>query len=278
MLIYQRQDQLTAVIEGHACLLPGLTMDALFQAPDPGALVRRIHSSGACPAAPLPVVDEAWSPPVQSQEVWAAGVTYFRSKVARMDESKEAGASRFYDMVYEAERPELFFKATAARVRGHLGGVRVRSDSTWSVPEPELALAINSAGKVFGFTVGNDMSARDIEGENPLYLPQAKIYTGACALGPCLLIADSMPADTGIHMTVCRDGAESCSGSTSLQQLKRTPAELAGWLYLDNDFPYGSILFTGTGLVPHAQWTLAPGDVIRITIDGIGTLQNTVES
>ena len=277
MLIYQRQDQLIVVIEEKASLLPGLTMDSLFQSPDPAGLVARVMGSGVCLPVDMPGKEESFAAPVQSQEVWAAGVTYFRSKVARMDESKEAGASRFYDMVYDAARPEIFFKATARRVRGHMAGVRVRSDSTWSVPEPELALAINSEGRVFGYTVGNDMSARDIEGENPLYLPQAKMYTGGCSLGPCLLLADALPAETGIHLSISRDGAEVFSGSTSLSQLKRTPEELAGWLYRDNDFPHGSILFTGTGLVPPGQWTLAAGDVISITIDGIGTLVNEVE-
>ncbi len=277
MKIYQRGEQLIAVQGDGAVRLEGLTMDELYTAPEPMELVmRRIREGQASPVA-LPSLAEAWDAPVQSQEVWAAGVTYYRSREARMDEAKEVGADRFYDLVYGARRPELFFKGTAARMRGHLAGVRIREDSTWDVPEPELALAINSAGRVFGFTIGNDMSSREIEGENPLYLPQAKVYRGSCGLGPCLLLAEEIDGATGIHLTIIRAGAEVFSGSTSLSQMKRTAAELADWLYRENEFPHGSVLLTGTGLVPPGRWTLAPGDVIRIGIDGIGLLENSVE-
>jgi len=215
--------------------------------------------------------------PVESQEVWAAGVTYFRSRSARMEESKDTGGGTFYDRVYDAERPELFFKATARRVIGPGGAVRIRSDARWSVPEPELALAINAAGEIVGYTIGNDMSSRDIEGENPLYLPQAKVYDGSCALGPCVLVAEEpMPKSTDIRMTIERGGEVEFSGSATLAGLKREPKELAEFLYRDNSFPQGAFLMTGTGIVPGDEFTLARGDVIRIEIDGIGTLQNIV--
>lgn len=275
MHLYWQHQQFTAVENGRAVRLSGLTPDQLFTADDPAALVRSAMSAGV--PVPLPAPEEAMQPPMESQEIWAAGVTYFRSRVARMDESKDAGASAFYDMVYEAPRPELFFKATAARARGHGAGVRIREDATWSVPEPELTLAINAAGRVFGFTIGNDMSSRDIEGENPLYLPQAKVYRGSCSIGPCLFLTDSLPPETGIHLSIQRGGAIAFEGSTAVSQLKRGFDELAGWLFRDNEFPAGALLLTGTGLVPPGKWTLEHGDIIRITIDGIGTLENTVE-
>ena len=275
MHLFRQNNELIAVDGGRAVKLTGLTPDSLFTADDPAALVRAAMEQGV--EVPLPQPDEPCQPPVGSQEIWAAGVTYYRSRVARMDESKDAGASIFYEMVYEAPRPELFFKATASRTRGHRDAVRIRSDATWSVPEPELTLAINAAGRVFGFTIGNDMSSRDIEGENPLYLPQAKVYRGSCSIGPCLLLADSLPPETGIHLTILRGGAEAFSGSTAVSQLKRSFDELAGWLYRDNEFPAGALLLTGTGLVPPGKWTLEPGDTVRIAIDGIGVLENVVE-
>ena len=276
MLLYRKENPLIAVDGGRAVRLAGLSMDDVFMADDAAAMVREAAGKGE--AVGLPDLAGPFQPPLGSQEVWAAGVTYYRSRVARMDESKDAGASVFYDMVYEAARPELFFKATAPRVRGHREGVRFRSDATWSVPEPELTLAINATGRVFGFTIGNDMSSRDIEGENPLYLPQAKVYRGSCALGPCLLLADTLPAETGIHLNITRRGTAVFEGSTAVSQLKRGFAELAGWLFRDNEFPQGCLLLTGTGLVPPGTWTLERGDVINIRIDGIGTLENAVEA
>lgn len=251
------------------------SLDDVFTAADPAAIVREGFELG--PVVEVPNVRAPLPPPVQSQEVWAAGVTYFRSRVARMDESKEAGASSFYDRVYEEPRPELFFKATGPRTRGHLAGVRIRSDATWSVPEPELTLAVNAAGRIFGFTIGNDMSSRDIEGDNMLYLPQAKVYRGSLSLGPGILIADALPPDTGIHITIRRGGEAAFEGGTTLAQLKRSPQELVDWLYRENEFPAGCLLLTGTGVVPPGQWTLAHGDIITIRIDGIGTLENHVE-
>jgi len=215
--------------------------------------------------------------PIVSQEVWAAGVTYFRSRNARIEESKDAGGGDFYDRVYSAERPELFFKSTGQKVIGPGGAVRIRSDAKWSVPEPELTLVINSAGEIVGFTIGNDMSSRDIEGENPLYLPQAKVYHGSCALGPCVLLATETPAkSTTIRLEIARAAKMVFAGETTLAELKRKPKHLVEYLYRDNSFPHGALLMTGTGVVPGDEFSLASGDVIRISIEGIGTLENHV--
>ena len=216
--------------------------------------------------------------PILNQEVWAAGVTYFRSRTARMAESHDAGADNFYDRVYTAERPELFFKATAHRVAGPGESVRIRRDSRWNVPEPELALVVTRLGKIIGYTIGNDMSSRDIEGENPLYLPQAKVYDRSCGLGPCVLISEQAPGpDTEIRLQIVRGDSTAFSGTTTLSQLKRTPESLVEFLYRDNSFPNGCFLLTGTGIVPGDDFTLQSGDEIRITIDPIGTLLNRVE-
>ena len=216
-------------------------------------------------------------PPIGSQEVWAAGVTYYRSRDARMEESKSAGGGDFYDRVYSAERPELFFKASPHRVVGPAGKVAIRDDASWSVPEPELTLFISPGGKIAGYTIGNDMSSRDIEGENPLYLPQAKVYDRSCALGPCLLVADEpLSSSTKIAMEIRRGGAVAFSGVTTLKEMKRKPEELVHYLYRNHSFPHGCFLLTGTGVVPPDSFTLKPGDEIRINIAPIGTLINTV--
>jgi Fumarylacetoacetate (FAA) hydrolase family protein len=216
-------------------------------------------------------------PPIGSQEVWAAGVTYYRSRDARMEESKSAGGDDFYDRVYSAARPELFFKATPHRVVGTGAEVAIRSDASWSVPEPELVLFITPGGKIVGYTIGNDMSSRDIEGENPLYLPQAKVYDRSCALGPCLLISDdALPASTDISIEIRREGKVAFSGATTLREMKRTPEELARYLYHSSSFPFGCFLFTGTGVVPPDSFTLRHGDEISISIPPIGTLSNVV--
>ncbi len=229
-------------------------------------------------APPLTItVPEEILPPIGNQEVWAAGVTYFRSRDARMEESKSAGGGDFYDRVYHAARPELFFKATAHRVVGPGAKVAIRKDASWSVPEPELVLLISPGGKITGYAVGNDMSSRDIEGENPLYLPQAKVYDRSCALGPCLLISDeALPASTEISLQILRNGASAFSGSTTLKEMKRKPEELVEYLYRSSSFPHGCFLFTGTGVVPPDSFTLQEGDEIRITIPPIGTLSNVV--
>ena len=227
---------------------------------------------------PVPEPEAAsWLPPVVNQEVWAAGVTYFRSRSARIEESKDAGGGNFYDRVYTAARPELFFKATGRRVIGPGGAIRVRSDAKWSVPEPELTLLLNPVGAIVGYTIGNDMSSRDIEGENPLYLPQAKIYDGSCAIGPCILIAEeALPKNTAITLQIERGGRVVFKGETTLNELKRSPEELREFLFRDNSFPDGVLLMTGTGIVPEDSFGLASSDRISITIQGIGTLQNDV--
>jgi 2-dehydro-3-deoxy-D-arabinonate dehydratase len=216
--------------------------------------------------------------PIGSQEVWAAGVTYLRSKVARMEESEESGGATFYDKVYDAERPELFFKSTAQRVVGPGRAVRIRKDSTWDVPEPELTLVVNSSSKITGYTIGNDMSSRSIEGENPLYLPQAKMYDGSAAIGPCVLVLENpIPPTTGINILIERDKTEMYKASTTIDQMKRKHEELVGFLYREFTFPTGAYLMTGTCLVPGNDFTLQCKDVITITIEHIGTLMNTVE-
>jgi 2-dehydro-3-deoxy-D-arabinonate dehydratase len=217
-------------------------------------------------------------PPIDHQEVWASGVTYYNSRRARIAESKDAGGGDFYDRVYTAERPELFFKAVAHKVAGPDSLVKIRRDATWSVPEPELTLLINPRAEIIGYTVGNDMSSRDIEGTNPLYLPQAKVYDRSCALGPGILIRNTpMPTTTQIKLDILRSNEITFSGTTTLAELKRDPVTLVEYLFRDHTFPYGCFLLTGTGIVPPDSFTLHSGDEIQITIDGIGTLKNTVE-
>jgi 2-dehydro-3-deoxy-D-arabinonate dehydratase len=251
-----------------------LGFDDIFTANDPVQRVAEAFSNATeCPA-PGEAVLRA---PIQSQEVWASGVTYLRSKTARMEESQDAGGGDFYDKVYDAERPELFFKATPQRVVGPGGALRIRSDSNWNVPEPELTLAINSAGRIFGFCVGNDMSSRDIEGQNPLYLPQAKTYAACAGLGPCLVVTAELPGqDTAIELAIERGGAVVFAGATDIGQIKRPLPSLAEFLFRDNTFPAGAYLMTGTGIVPPDSFTLEHGDQVRITIEPAGTLRNTI--
>lgn len=216
-------------------------------------------------------------PPVGRQEIWASGVTYYSSREARIEESKDAGGGDFYDRVYNAERPELFFKSTASRAVGHKQDVRIRKDSKWNVPEPELTLVITPNAKIIGYTIGNDMSSRDIEGENPLYLPQAKSYDGAAAVGPCIwLTKEPIAMDTKIKIQIVRKGNTVFEGETEVGQMKRKLTDLVSYLYREMSFPYGSLLMTGTGVVPPDSFTLDHGDVIDITVDSIGTLSNTV--
>src|SRR5450432_3948281 len=216
-------------------------------------------------------------PPIGSQEVWAAGVTYFRSRDARMEESKGAGGGDFYDRVYHATRPELFFKSMPHRVVGPAGKVAIRDDASWSVPEPELALFVTPKGKIAGYTIGNDMSSRDIEGENPLYLPQAKVYDRSCALGPCLLISkELLPSSTEIRLEITREDRCAFAGCVKLSELKRDPKKLVEFLFRDNSFPNGCFLMTGTGIVPPSEFTLHSGDRVRISIPPIGMLSNLV--
>lgn len=253
-------------------LVPDTCWDELFNRSGLAAHLAQIAASTPAVAAPAA---ESILAPIGHQEVWAAGVTYFRSRTARMEESKDAGGGSFYDRVYAAERPEIFFKATPQRVAHPGQAMHLRGDSKWMVPEPELTLAINSSGDIIGYTVGNDLSCRDIEGENPLYLPQAKCFKLCAALGPALLIqSEPLAPTTRIHLQIDRAGAAAFEGETTLAQLKRTPSELAGFLFRDNTFPAGTFLMTGTGIVPGDEFTLKSGDVVKITIDGIGTLAN----
>lgn len=256
---------------------PGTQYASLFdilEADDPAATVEMLADRNA---APIPSSALARiEAPIDEQEVWAAGVTYTRSKAARMEESE--GAAQFYNLVYDASRPELFFKANPHRVVGPDAPVRIRSDARWNVPEPELALVLNSRLRLVGFTIGNDMSSRDIEGENPLYLPQAKLYDQCCALGPGITLLDAIPnpAGMGIRLRVERSGETVFTGETSVAQMHRTFDDLIEYLGRDNSFPRGVFLLTGTGIVPGDDFTLRPGDRIEITIDGLGTLQNYV--
>lgn len=245
----------------------------ILHSPDPIGLARFLVDTRAPLLDPRLVTVVA---PIDRQEVWAAGVTYKRSQVARMQESESAATH--YDKVYTAPRPEIFFKATPNRVSGPGEPLRVRADSNWSVPEPELALVISPTKKLVGFTVGNDMSARDIEGENPLYLPQAKVYNGCCGLGPFVLIPES-PVDraaTKIRLRIDRGGSTVFSGETDLSQMKREFPELIDWLTRENDLATGAFLLTGTGVVPPDDFTLHDGDVSSIEITGIGTLTNPI--
>ncbi|HVS97332.1 MAG TPA: fumarylacetoacetate hydrolase family protein [Puia sp.] len=245
----------------HAYLRSLMTGAATVPAAEAGAL---LNSGLMAPIGP-------------QQEIWAAGVTYLRSRDARMEESAESGGATFYDKVYVAERPELFFKSLGHRVAAHGERVNIRRDSTWDVPEPELTLFINSNAEIQGYTVGNDMSSRSIEGENPLYLPQAKVYDRSAALGPCLYVpAEPLPPSTQIRMGIFRDGKQAYSGEVAISQIKRRLPELAQWLYREMDFGQGCFLMTGTCLVPSHEFTLREGDSVEISIDGIGTLVNTV--
>ena len=216
--------------------------------------------------------------PLGSQEVWACGVTYLRSKIGRQEESKDAGGGDFYARVYEADRPEVFFKSTPQRVVGPHQKVRIRKDSTWDVPEPELTLVVTSSGKIVGYTIGNDMSSRSIEGENPLYLPQAKTYDACAAVGPCIFVTDQpLDQSTQINLQINRGGASVFEGTIGISQMKRTPEELVSFVFRECSFPHGCLIMTGTGIVPENDFTLKSGDEIKITIDGIGTLVNAVQ-
>lgn len=247
---------------------------SLFEFLDAADVLSAVNT--AAKSEPLPLSDVQLLAPIDQQEVWAAGVTYKRSQTARMEESEAAASC--YDRVYVADRPEIFFKATPQRVVGPGEAIRIRKDATWNVPEPELTLVISSAMKLVGFTAGNDMSSRDIEGENPLYLPQAKTYDQCCGLGPSITLASAMPDanQIGIKLRVIRSGETVFDDSTSTSEMARSFEHLMGYLGRDNTFPNGVYLLTGTGIVPDTSFTLAAGDEVLIEIDGIGTLSNTV--
>lgn len=224
------------------------------------------------------LVGNVLAPVGSRQELWACGVTYLRSKIGRQEESKDAGGGDFYARVYEAERPEVFFKATPHRIVGPGEKVRIRKDSTWDVPEPELTLVVASSGKIIGYTIGNDMSSRSIEGENPLYLPQAKTYDACAAIGPCIYVTEQpLNNNTTIRLEINRENKTVFEGSIAINQMKRTPEELVSFVFRECSFPYGCLIMTGTGIVPGNDFTLKSGDEIKISIDGIGTLVNEVD-
>jgi 2-dehydro-3-deoxy-D-arabinonate dehydratase len=274
VILYRTADRLLIENAGRYYPVDERSLDALVARDNLHGYLSSIASAGTPVDQPDPARLEA---PIESQEVWAAGVTYFRSRSARIEESKDAGGGDFYDRVYSAERPELFFKSVAHKVAGPNSKVRIRRDAAWSVPEPELTLLVNPRGEIIGYTIGNDMSSRDIEGTNPLYLPQAKVYDRSCALGPGILIqAHTMPTSTEIRLEILRSGSTEFSASVALTELKRDPATLVEYLFRDQSFPHGCFLLTGTGIVPPDSFTLQGGDEIRIGIDNIGTLVNEV--
>lgn len=275
MILYRTADALFVEQDGKTYRLAETSLDALI-AHDHLQDYLSSHIARSSPTGDL--AQAKLETPIGNQEVWASGVTYYNSRRARIAESKDAGGGDFYDRVYSAERPELFFKAFAHKVAGPDSYVKIRRDATWSVPEPELTLVINPRGQIIGYTIGNDMSSRDIEGANPLYLPQAKVYDRSCALGPGLLIRkEAMPASTQIKLDILRSKQITFSEITTLAELKRDPVTLVEYLFRDHSFPYGCFLLTGTGIVPPDSFTLQSKDEIRITIEGIGTLKNTVE-
>ncbi|HKQ87202.1 MAG TPA: fumarylacetoacetate hydrolase family protein [Candidatus Acidoferrales bacterium] len=271
MKAYRTRTHIIVEIAGSFLSSANVSWDDLVNSED---LVQFVSTFTSC-AAPA---SNALLAPIGNQEVWAAGVTYFRSRDARMEESKDSGGGDFYAKVYDAERPELFFKAPPYRVVGPGAPVRIRRDAKWNVPEPELTLVINNRGSIVGYTAGNDMSSRDIEGENPLYLPQAKVYDGSCAIGPCVHFSDEpLAQDTEITISIYRNGAAIFRGATQIRKIKRSLSDLVRYLYRETSFPYGCLLMTGTGIVPPNDLTLHHGDEIEISIDPIGTLRNVVE-
>lgn len=274
MILYRTAQGLVVERDGRHHAVPVGDWDELLNRENLAAWLRGLEAEVAAPA------QEDLQAPLGTQEVWASGVTYYRSRNARMEESKDAGGADFYQRVYEADRPELFFKATSSRVVGPGGVMHRRLDSKWIVPEPELTLVINRRGEIVGYTCGNDLSCRDIEGENPLYLPQAKVFARCAGLGPGVLVAEGpMPDETPIHCEIWRGGAAApvFRGETTLAQMKRTPEELVGWLFKEESFPVGCYLMTGTGVVPPDDFCLQPGDEVKITIGGIGTLVNGMD-
>lgn len=274
MKIYRTRRGIVVESGNREVLLENEDWDTFINDDDLYNKVARIAAGGRAGGSYL---NEGVLAPVKSQEIWAAGVTYFRSKVGRQEESKTSGGGDFYARVYEAPRPELFFKSAASRAVGHGDAVRIRKDSTWDVPEPELTLVMTSSAKIVGYTIGNDMSSRSIEGENPLYLPQAKCYDKSAAVGPCIFVSDKpLPQDTVITLEIYR-GARVFEGRTTISQIRRSFRELADYLFKETSFPHGCLLMTGTGIVPPNDFTLKKGDEIRIAIDSIGTLINTVE-
>jgi 2-dehydro-3-deoxy-D-arabinonate dehydratase len=281
MILYRTQTFILIHHEGALYELESSDWDRLINQPNLfGTLKQMVDNSSPVDPADVPEdINEVLIAPIGSQEVWAAGVTYYKSRTARMEESSDAGGADFYDRVYYADRPELFFKASPHRVVGQNQKMNLRKDSKWMVPEPELTLLINSAGQIVGYTAGNDLSCRDIEGENPLYLPQAKTFDRCCSLGPGVLITEAPPApSTKIEIQIVRDGAVVFEGETAIDQMKKEIPSLVEYLYREASFPNGAYLMTGTGVVPGDDFALAPGDRVDITIEGVGTLSNTMQN
>jgi len=275
MKLYRAKSGIVAEKENKFYLFPIEKWEAFIN--DDNLLKKVEKLVASSPARDASLISELYPPIGDSQELWACGVTYLRSKVGRQEESKAAGGGDFYAKVYEAERPEVFFKSTPHRVVGHYGKVNIRKDSVWDVPEPELTLVVSSSGKIVGYTIGNDMSSRSIEGENPLYLPQAKTYDGCASLGPCIFVTDEpLDANTMISIEISRNNKQVFEGSIGINQMKRTPEELVSFVYRACSFPNGCLIMTGTGIVPGSDFTLISGDEIKISIDHIGTLINTV--
>jgi 2-dehydro-3-deoxy-D-arabinonate dehydratase len=274
MLLYRTTKNFLLKSDGKFFTVHGTDFDELLNLPN--LYDHLLEISGRGPATQPPAREDILAP-IGTQEVWAAGVTYERSREGRREESKESGAAVFYSKVYEAERPELFFKAPGWRAIGPDAKIRVRKDARWSVPEPELVLAINADGQIIGYTLGNDVSSRDIEGENPLYLPQAKVYDGSCAVGPAICITNQ-PLDLNVEitLTVERSGQPIFKGSVPLSRIRRPFSELVEYLFRELDFPVGAFLFTGTGIVPPNDFTLLSGDLVRIAAEPIGELTNAV--
>lgn len=262
--------------DDHVADLTAAGVHSLAELLEAANLDERLADLAERPLPRVPLAEVRFLTPIERQEVWAAGVTYLRSKTARMEESDFS--ARAYNHVYEAARPELFFKSMPEKVVGPQESVGIRRDARWNVPEPELALVLNSRGELVGYTIGNDMSSRDIEGENLLYLPQAKIYDRSCALGPCLVVGvtEADARTWAVRLEIHRKGAAVFTGETSIERIKRTFGELAQWLFRSQSFPRGAVLLTGTGVVPPNDFTLAAGDQVRIRISGIGTLENSV--
>lgn len=277
MKIYNTTEGVLLDHDGRQSMCTSMGWDELLNLEGLSEQLLQLHASLPAHPAQMPPAVQTLLPPMQGQELWASGVTYLRSKVERQEESKDAGGGDFYQRVYEAERPELFFKATRHRVVGHGGRIRIRADSSWNVPEPELTLVLNRRGEIIGYTIGNDMSSRSIEGENPLYLSQAKIYDGCAALGPGVLVTEAgLPADTVIALSIMRGTHGVFEGSVAVSQITRRFEDLAAWLFRECSFPQGVLLMTGTGIVPPAPFTLQHGDTVDITIEPIGRLSNQV--
>jgi len=274
MKVYKTKAGIVIEKESQFFLLKDENWDSFINDDDIFKKVSSLISS--LPAGEKELVGDVLAP-VGSQELWACGVTYLRSKVGRQEESKLSGGADFYAKVYDAERPEVFFKSTPHRIVGHGAKVNIRRDSTWDVPEPELTLVVTYSGKIIGYTIGNDMSSRSIEGENPLYLPQAKTYDACAAVGPCIYLTEqSLPADTMIKLVINRNKEQVFEGSVAINQMKRTVEELVSYVYRECSFPVGCLIMTGTGIVPGNEFTLQQGDEIKISIEGIGELVNTV--